>query len=190
MELGKAISKMNAILNQLSDDDRLMALYVVAGPTDPTAAERMRRYRERQKSLRNAQEIPLRNAVTSHATSPTEPTASHTVTNRTRVLSTSEYSPAFLEFWKYYPKRVGKGAAFLCWKRSGCEEVSEVVLKAVREQTAYLEREGGQFIPLPATWLNQRRWEDDPPATSELSKKGGETAQNMKRFVERHRDEI
>ena len=23
-------------------------------------------------------------------------------------------------------------------------------------------KDGGQFIPNPATWLNQSRWEDDP----------------------------
>jgi hypothetical protein len=25
-------------------------------------------------------------------------------------------------------------------------------------------KDGGQFIPHPATWLNQKRWEDEPMA--------------------------
>ena len=73
-----------------------------------------------------------------------------------------DYTPGFRSFWSLYPKRIGKGAAFLSWKRSGCESISEVVVKAVREQLPYLNREGGQYRPLPATWLNQKRWQDEP----------------------------
>ena len=28
-------------------------------------------------------------------------------------------------------------------------------------------KDGGQFIPYPATWLNARRWEDEQPKTDE-----------------------
>lgn len=35
-------------------------------------------------------------------------------------------------------------------------------------------KEGGQFVPYPATWLNQRRWEDeDEPPTSGPPDPGG-----------------
>ena len=27
-------------------------------------------------------------------------------------------------------------------------------------------RDGGQFVPYPATWLNGRRWEDEPEGSS------------------------
>jgi hypothetical protein len=30
------------------------------------------------------------------------------------------------------------------------------------KQTEQWQKEGGQFIPYPATFLNQRRWEDEP----------------------------
>ena len=32
------------------------------------------------------------------------------------------------------------------------------------EQTEQWKDNGGRFIPHPATWLNQRRWEDEVPA--------------------------
>ena len=82
----------------------------------------------------------------------------------------------FLEFWKQYPKRIGKGSAYKAWKDGKCEGISEVVVKAVREQNGYLTREGGRFVPNPATWLNQRRWEDEPPKPSGL---GDKTAGNV-----------
>jgi len=31
------------------------------------------------------------------------------------------------------------------------------------------QRDGGQFIPHPATWLNGRRWEDQPPEAPTVS---------------------
>lgn len=75
------------------------------------------------------------------------------------------YSEAFETFWAAWPRerRTGKGAAGRKWEKlepplERCLEVLER-LKA----TAQWQRDGGQFIPLPATWLGQRRWEDDVP---------------------------
>ncbi len=70
----------------------------------------------------------------------------------------------FDRFWKVYPKKVGKGAAEKAFaKYKPTEELTETMIKAVeaaKRSTAWL-REGGQYIPNPATWLNQRRWEDE-----------------------------
>lgn len=91
----------------------------------------------------------------------------------------------FAEFWKHYPKRIGKGAAYKAWKDGNCEGISEVVVRAVREQNGYLVREGGQFIPNPATWLNQRRWEDEPPKQAELHPRTAANLAAARKFVER-----
>lgn len=84
------------------------------------------------------------------------------------------YSEDFLQFWQAYPKRVGKGEAFKAWKRVGHEVQITVVLVAVQAQadTDQWRRNNGQFIPNPATWLNQRRWEDstEPLRTREPHK--------------------
>ena len=66
----------------------------------------------------------------------------------------------FAEFWIAYPKKVGKGAAESAWKKlkpSLTQALDAVSIQAKSEQW---QRDGGQFIPNPATWLNQRRWED------------------------------
>ena len=91
------------------------------------------------------------------------------------------YSGGFSEFWMFYPKRVGKGEAYKAWTKSNCEVISEVVVKAVREQNGFLIREGGKYTPLPATWLNQRRWEDEPPQASPLSPKTQANAEALRR---------
>lgn len=70
----------------------------------------------------------------------------------------------FEQFWKAYPRKVGKGAALKVWvKLKPSEELLVRMLKAVEQQkrTAQWQRDSGQFIPHPSTWLNQERWEDE-----------------------------
>lgn len=70
----------------------------------------------------------------------------------------------FIEFWAAYPKKVAKGAALKAWKRlKPSQELTEKMIAAIQRQKASDQwtREGGRFIPNPATWLNAERWEDE-----------------------------
>lgn len=67
----------------------------------------------------------------------------------------------FDEFWASYPKKVGKEAAR---KAFGKVHVPvDVLISAVEAQkmSAQWQKDHGQYIPNPATWLNQGRWEDE-----------------------------
>ena len=69
----------------------------------------------------------------------------------------------FDEFWKVYPRKVGKGDARKSWIKSQKERpLIENILRAVRKQCQSQEwqKERGAFIPHPSTWLNQGRWDD------------------------------
>lgn len=93
------------------------------------------------------------------------------VTNPTKPLPNQKNTPIvpngdgrFETFWKAYPKKIGKGAAEKAWKKiSSVEAIFEKALRAVAIQSRSDQwlKEGGQFVPHPATWLNQRRWEDE-----------------------------
>jgi len=77
----------------------------------------------------------------------------------------------FDTFWKLYPKKVGKGAAERSWEKMN--PPIEVVIKqiAVAVDSPQWKKEKGQFIPNPATWINQKRWEDEQmEVTSKYSK--------------------
>lgn len=70
----------------------------------------------------------------------------------------------FEQFWKLYPKKVGKGDArkkFLKLKPN--QKLFDQILSAVEaaKKTEQWTKNNGQFVPNPATWLNQSRWEDD-----------------------------
>ena len=73
-----------------------------------------------------------------------------------------EYSKSFLSFWEVYPRKVGKGEAFKVWKKVKLPALTSIV-EAVEAQikSSQWKKENGRFIPNPATWLNQRRWEDE-----------------------------
>jgi hypothetical protein len=76
-----------------------------------------------------------------------------------------EYPEDFLRFWEAYPKKIGKGAAFKAWRKvRPRKDTLETMLRAIAVQmrsSAWL-KDKGQYIPHPATWLNQTRWEDVP----------------------------
>jgi len=67
----------------------------------------------------------------------------------------------FDDFWKAYPRKVGKDAARKAWaaKKPPLDET----LAAIEAQkgTDQWTKDGGKFIPHPATWLNQGRWQDE-----------------------------
>lgn len=71
----------------------------------------------------------------------------------------------FEEFWEAYPKKIGKGAARKSWEKlRPCQALRGQILDSVERyrKTAQWQRDGGQYIPNPSTWLNQERWEDKP----------------------------
>ena len=70
----------------------------------------------------------------------------------------------FEAFWNNYPKKIGKGAAERAWKKiPHSKQHLEKIMGAVAAQSRSEQwlKDGGQFIPHPATWLNQKRWEDE-----------------------------
>ena len=78
-----------------------------------------------------------------------------------------DYTESFAQFWAIYPRHVAKQAALKAWKKVAPQNgLVETILQAVRVQRsgADWQRDDGQYIPHPATWLNQHRWEDEPAA--------------------------
>lgn len=78
--------------------------------------------------------------------------------------STTLAAKRFEEFWSAYPRKVGKKAAEVTWKKIRPDsELHDRIIAAVNsaKKTDQWQREGGRFIPNPATWLNQGRWDDE-----------------------------
>jgi hypothetical protein len=85
--------------------------------------------------------------------------------------------PDFEAFWSIYPKKTARHKAFESWLKNN--PPLDICLKTLewQKKSEQWQKDRGQFIPLPATWLNQRRWEDEP--LSNLYKPTINTLPNM-----------
>lgn len=94
----------------------------------------------------------------------------------------------FDEFWKEYPKKIGKAVCRELWNhivnggletKTLCRDSNsyvKITLKAtpeeiiagakrydakMRDRTTFKLKDDGRFVCQPATWLNQGRWSDE-----------------------------
>ena len=69
----------------------------------------------------------------------------------------------FLDFWCWYPKKVGKDAAYKAWNK--CKPNYDLLFKTLmwQKESKQWQAEDGKYIPNPATYLNQGRWQDEAP---------------------------
>jgi predicted phage replisome organizer len=93
-------------------------------------------------------------------------------------------SEMFDYFWAAYPRKKSKGDAVKAWNKLKIDNLLYTLIinkledaKNSRDWT----KDGGQFIPYPATWLNAKGWEDEdtqvenvPDAWHEIRKFGRE----------------
>ena len=68
----------------------------------------------------------------------------------------------FNEFWKLYPRKISKRLAEKSWSKMTSQEQSDA-LEALANHLEYwkIKNTETEYIPHPATWLNQGRWEDE-----------------------------
>jgi hypothetical protein len=102
----------------------------------------------------------------------------------------SDWNKDFDQFWNIYPCKVSKQAALQAWKKlkpNGqlCEQIIAAVKNAVDENPQWTQQ-NGKFIPHPATYLNNRRWEDElstkkSEGNNNNHAKGNINANNQKR---------
>lgn len=79
------------------------------------------------------------------------------------------FPPGFDEFWAAYPRKVGKDAAAKAFakRRVGVGLLAQMLAAISTQKTGeQWRRDGGQFIPHPATWLNEGRWQDETPGVA------------------------
>ena len=84
--------------------------------------------------------------------------------NKVQHHSEKDLEEFFGLFWQAYPKKIGKGYAFECFKKIRVSRsLLDTMLEAIAKQkkSDMWKRDKGQYIPNPSTWLNQKRWEDD-----------------------------
>ena len=67
-------------------------------------------------------------------------------------------------FWKSYPKKKGKGHVENWFKKHNpSQELVDGMIRKVAAltKTPDWQKDRGQFIPYPASWLNAKGWDDE-----------------------------
>lgn len=117
---------------------------------------------------RGTNDQPNQTPDTRHQTNTEDP---HTPAKRGRS-SVHEFPPGFEAFWSAYPRKAAKPKAAQAFARIRPDDallaamLAAIAVQALSEQWV---KDGGQFIPMPASWLNARRWEDQMPAASRFA---------------------
>lgn len=149
-----------------------------------SGAERQRRYREK----RALQSDVTRNVTQRNAVAPREEkrreekntggippiTPRSTRKPRQQKAAATTFPPAFLDFWQAFPpgRRTDRPGALQSWLSA--VDVLTGTLGAQEKATAYLTKRAadyassdqgrGQYVRMPATWLNQQGYDDPPEA--------------------------
>lgn len=74
------------------------------------------------------------------------------------------HPPGFARFWLTWPKsprKESKGECLKAWKKASAESVADAVVAHVErlKSSPGWTKSGGEFVPAPLVYLNQRRWE-------------------------------
>jgi len=144
------------------------------------SAERTKKWRERKRAVTVARD--------DHVTVIEEKRSRREVEEKRRDESSTPLTPqggksptlspaGFDRFYTAYPKHEAREAAIRAWRKLGPDaDLLTKMLVAIDHQRAGRKWQEG-IIPMPSTWLNQRRWEDEVEASLPFDAK---TAENIR----------
>lgn len=87
-----------------------------------------------------------------------------------------KHTAFFDEFWTLYPRKVSKKQAHKTWEKLKPDEILfKEIISGLEKQimSEQWQKDEGRFIPHPATWLNQERWNDEIAQTSKANQDSG-----------------
>lgn len=125
------------------------------------------------------QNVPVNNIPTNQA-------INKSIKHTPRKSAEPVFTDGFDDFWAAYPKRVVKGKAGEAWaKLKPDEELRKSIIADIRRRMDGEWKDiEARYIPHPATYINQRRWEDETAKTTESAERVYEepTAENLEKL--------
>lgn len=84
--------------------------------------------------------------------------------NSNELLSLSKKEEMFNEFWTKYPKKTDKKRTYDKFMKIVKDEFTfnDILVGMSRTVIPQSKAEGNQYVPMPSTWLNGERWNDEP----------------------------
>lgn len=160
---------------ECSDNIHYYLPYVIENTGSETAAtQRWRDWKKRQDEVKALETnttptLPQRTAnVEKEIEKEKEIESRDREKNNTLTLTGSSICATdFERFWAAYPKKRNKETARKAFKKLKGVSI-ETLLEAIEKQKRSQDwlKDGGQFIPYPATWLNAGGWENEETETN------------------------
>lgn len=124
-----------------------------------------------------------------HLTTPTP--APHDVDPRTGCTQTiiepsknHQYNNDFEKFWDVVPIKVARGAAESAFKAARKKTDLKTILEGMKRYRDSVKNKDRVFISHPSTWLNKKRWLDEPEAVTQTYDIEAEMAAALKGVVQ------
>lgn len=127
--------------------------------TNLTPAERAKSYRDRKKVVTKSSRSKVTNV-----------TQEENRIEENRREEGNMYEGVFESFWLEFPEKKGKGKAYESWCKIKSDKTQ--IIQAIKKQVInnhFKGKDGKDYIPHPATWLNQKRWEDEIKITEVIN---------------------
>jgi len=159
IKLGLAVSDLFEVKRRLLEVDLIDEHVCPVGWTDrqfesDSSTERVRKYRARQKGA--SQERHGNVSVT------VQDTDTDTDTDKTLVRNES-----FKTFWNQYPRRESKAKAETAFARLTAKDRDALLAHLPERIDRHLSKLETRYIPMPGTFINQRRWLDEYEAVAD-----------------------
>jgi hypothetical protein len=91
--------------------------------------------------------------------------------NKELISNIKETCPLFDTFWNQYPRKESKGRAESAFKKLKKAEQQSLLAHLPDRIDRHLSKVEKRFVPLPSSFINQKRWEDDwEPIADEVKK--------------------
>lgn len=110
-------------------------------------------------------DIPSREKATPVSPKPSDGTLKEPSGHRQREEPWNE--SAWTRFWAAYPKKVAEQPAIKAWNTlKPSDELARLMLQRLecQKRTPQWRKDSGMYVPNPAKWLTERRWEDEEPS--------------------------
>ncbi len=111
-------------------------------------------------------DTPIRSTCTNQKVNLTPPIPETTTETTTETTKKIIESVSFDTFWSDYPRKIGKGAARTAFGRALKKATADEIIGGLLKHEIQTMKDA-QFIPHPATWLNQERWSDEVVKTTD-----------------------
>jgi hypothetical protein len=97
---------------------------------------------------------------------------------------TAEELSYFDRFWLVYPRKDAKAKAAKAWKSAKIDNIADLIIADVtRRRIDDSQWADPHYIPYPATYINQRRWEDEIPTAQPGAKNARQTKADSTRDI-------